>query len=325
MIDRTSAEFINYRLALDSLMAAGNQARTAVRQKVAAWETEAQANGVPVATIITTLLQPWNAWDSAVATLVDVTIPTEIIRLQNGGDPGNLAAFQVPSFTLPPVPGPGTVYTAPSTSYVPPVDPYDPIDPVWGSDSKPVPDGYTINYGNLSQLYQQARAAGDVTLANSIAAQINAVTRAGPVEGGFVPIIGTDAQGNAITPPAGVVNTADGVVVAPGSNPGDAWERPAAGSPVDNTPVDATPVNQVPGVALVEPLDPPGTASGTAGVVRPVAGGGGVSTTLASGGSTASTSSATMGGPLSTVSGKVLAVVLALGLIVWLATRKQGA
>jgi len=59
-----------------------------------------------------------------------------------------------------------------------------PLAPMWGQAGKNVPTGYTVNYGNLFQLWLQAKGVPDIALANSIAAQINAITAAGPIAGG---------------------------------------------------------------------------------------------------------------------------------------------
>jgi hypothetical protein len=58
---------------------------------------------------------------------------------------------------------------------------------VWGDAAHPLPAGTTINYGNLFQLHQQARAAGDVAEADRSAADINRITSVGPITGGGVP------------------------------------------------------------------------------------------------------------------------------------------
>ena len=52
------------------------------------WTLSARNAGVAEANIIA-VLRSWNAWEDANATLRDITIPTEIKRVQSGGSPGS--------------------------------------------------------------------------------------------------------------------------------------------------------------------------------------------------------------------------------------------
>lgn len=90
-----------------------------------------------------------------------------------------------------------------------------PILDMWGSASNPIPNGYTINYGDLLQQYQLAISANNFALADSIAQHLNAITVAGPVKGGYVPVIGVTDQGDPITPGPGTVYGPSGVTTVP--------------------------------------------------------------------------------------------------------------
>lgn len=69
------------------------------RARLNEWETAARAAGVYEGTIISAVLQPWNAWDQGMADLAAIAIPNELKRVQAGGADGNLADFR---WTFPP-------------------------------------------------------------------------------------------------------------------------------------------------------------------------------------------------------------------------------
>lgn len=259
------AAVTNYLIALNNLMNMIPVNREAVRRKVAAWEATAQQQGTPVWYIIEATLKPWNAWDQAAANLADVTIPLEIKRIQQGGE---VTSTDLAPFTPPPPPTlPG--FQAPawqSTAPAPVVSPYTPIKNQWGQAGKEVPPGSTINYGNLNQLYQQAQAAGNIAEANRLADQINAITDAGPVAGGFVPVTGVDSQGEAVTPGAGIVHTSTGIVDVLGTTtaPPTVTDGSTEGGVPALAPTTPPPV-------LIETVRPSGTLTPT----TPTASGGG--------------------------------------------------
>jgi hypothetical protein len=131
------------------------------------------------------------------------------------------------------------------------------IENPWGSAGKEVPAGYTINYGDLFQQYQIAVSQENWAQADQIAKFINAITDAGPVKGGYVPVTGTTPEGEAITPGPGIVYGPTGIVSVPpptvsGSIP------PGPSSPTGDGPT-TMPID--PNITLL----PATTASGGAG------------------------------------------------------------
>lgn len=109
-----------YLLALHQIPLAIEGMRRAMRERVVAWEQEAKVAGVPLWKIIVDVLQPWNAWDQAVATLGNVTVINEILRVQAGGAIGDLSNFQPsPPPTLPAIPTASEVVTLPPPDVVP--------------------------------------------------------------------------------------------------------------------------------------------------------------------------------------------------------------
>jgi hypothetical protein len=93
---------------------------------------------------------------------------------------------------------PSPTVAVPGSYVAPAPNPWD-LHPVWGTDTTPVPAGTTVNYGNLIQRWQQAVAAGDTATATTLAAQINAITDAGPLAGAALE---TAAPGTVSSPDA---------------------------------------------------------------------------------------------------------------------------
>lgn len=117
----------------------------------------------------------------------------------------------------------------------------------WGSAGKPVPNGYTINYGDLFQRYQQAIAAENWTEADRIAREINAITAAGPVAGGYVPVTGSTPEGDPLTPGPGIVYGPEGVTTV---TPTGVTVTPLPVTPTDGSTEGSVPV---PAPAPVQP------------------------------------------------------------------------
>jgi hypothetical protein len=142
----------------------------------------------------------------------------------------------------------------------------------------------------------------------------------------------TPSTTGTVTLEPGEVQTADGISKPPPPPPDDGLTNtftPSPGSaPTSNTPVDTAPVNTVPGMIPPAAIDPP-AAVALPGLTVPKPAGGSAPASIAvdTGEDLAAAPAPApgIGGPLSTVSGKVVAVVVVLGIIVWLATRKQGA
>lgn len=91
-----------YYVTLGGYENQGRAALDAFRVAVSAWEESARAAGVTETNVIA-VLQSANLWDQATADLVDIAIPTEIKRVQNGGTPlSSLSGFApTPPPTLP--------------------------------------------------------------------------------------------------------------------------------------------------------------------------------------------------------------------------------
>lgn len=149
--------------------------------------------------------------------------------------------------------------------------------------------------------------------------------------GDFVP-----STTGTVTLEPGEVQTADGINKPPPPPPDDGLDNtfnPSPGSaPQSNTPVDTTPVNEVPGTIAPPSIDPPaGSLPGVTVAPKPKPGllgtGGGASASTAGttddGADLATGTTAGIGGPLSTISGKVLAGLAIVAFIVWLAMRER--
>jgi hypothetical protein len=175
-----------YQVALNDLITRIGQAiggqvtgmRGQFLQRVNTLVSQARAAGVDDSWIIPNILVDANAYDAALAQLADVTIPQELIRVQHGGTPNDdVSAFlPPPAPVFPPFPAPGYVAPLPSQSQPLAVSPYHTLLP----EITNVPAGMVVDYGNLTQLIQQAQDAGDVATANALIDQKNAITLAGP-------------------------------------------------------------------------------------------------------------------------------------------------
>jgi hypothetical protein len=109
----------NYLIALGNFQRQIVSMRNTQHARVTTYVNDARARGVAEWWVIVNVLQPWNAWDQAIADLADITIVLEIKRVQQGGTIGNLANFQpAPAPALPAMPDPssGSGSTSPGSA-----------------------------------------------------------------------------------------------------------------------------------------------------------------------------------------------------------------
>ena len=207
----SDAAVTNYRIALESLVNnIENNILPINRKRVGDWVTAARAAGIAEANNIISVLQPWNAWDQSTADLSAIVIPTEQIRVQNGGAPGDISKFQPTA--PPPLPdiqqmlqAQGGALTG-SNQYTAPVSPLPPPPP---AEVAPI----------YKEVQVQTTAAGSTVVQ---APNAPATTSQTPLtetmrSGGSS---GTSASGGVV--PGGAEGT-DALEVAATSGKGNAW------------------------------------------------------------------------------------------------------
>lgn len=97
----TTPQAAQYFMALQQRVVAITDAYNAMLAVWTAWEQEAAAAGLSQSKILE-LKMPWDSWVALANKTAGIFIANEMVRIQGGGAPGNIANYDLPPAPTPP-------------------------------------------------------------------------------------------------------------------------------------------------------------------------------------------------------------------------------